>query len=353
MYRQIMNKRLRTILQYLFFLGLGIFFAWLSLRNLDKENTGTIKSAISNARHWLIIPVFFILFLSHYIRALRWRLLIQPLGHSPSRMNSFFAVMIGYLVNQGVPRLGEVIKCTILSRYEKIPVDKLIGTIILERIIDAITLLIVFGITLVIQPDLYTRIIDTFFNSSTSTQEESKTSYTLVTLLIIGILIILFLAWMKIKKKSFRDMGITLKKVGLRIAEGIGTIRHLKKRGQFIFLTIALWGLYFSGGYLGFMAFQETQQYGVREAFTVLSAGSIGMIASPGGIGAYAYLIEKTMMLYGLSQPVAIAFGWILWLATTAVIVIGGLISFVAIPYFNKKIRIETPRSVTEQNNYS
>lgn len=336
-----MNKRLRTILQYILFLGLGILFAWLSLRNLNKDNTEKIKTAFTNAKHWLIVPVFFILFMSHYVRALRWRLLIEPLGHTPSKMNSFFAVMIGYLVNQGVPRLGEVVKCTVLARYEKIPVEKLIGTIILERIIDAITLLIIFGITLVIQPDLYTRIIDTFFNSNQAT-EEKKVSYTIITLIILGIAVILLLVWMYFKKKTFRDVGLTLRKIGKRIAEGVGAIRHLKKRKQFVFLTVLLWGLYFSGGYIGFMAFQETEQYGIKEAFTVLSAGSIGMIASPGGIGAYAFMIEKTMMLYGLSQPVAIAFGWILWLATTAVIVIGGLVSFVAIPYYNKNRKIET-----------
>lgn len=336
-----MNKSLRTIFQYLFFLGLGIFFAWLSLKNLDMEKVEKIKHSITNAKHWLIIPVFFILFLSHYIRALRWRLLIQSLGYNPSRMNAFFAVMIGYLVNQGVPRLGEVVKCTVLSRYEKVPVDKLIGTIILERIIDAITLLVIFGITLVIQPDLYTKIIDTFFNTPAE-GEEKKVSYTLITLIIIAIAIAGVFIWMLIKKKSFRDIARIAKTVGRRIGEGVGAIRHLKKKRQFVFLTVTLWCLYFSGGYIGFMAFQETEQYGIREAFTVLSAGSIGMIASPGGIGAYAYMIEKTMQLYGLSYPIAVAFGWILWLATTAVIVIGGLISFVAIPYYNKKRDLET-----------
>ena len=335
-----MNKRLKTILQYLFFLGLGVFFAWLSLRNLNSEKTEKIRTAFANARHWLIIPVFGILFLSHYVRGLRWRLLIEPLGYRPTRLNAFFAVLIGYLVNQGVPRLGEVVKCTVLSRYEKVPVEKLIGTIILERIIDAITLLLVFGITLAIQPDLYTRIIDTFFNSNPD-EPAKKVSYTLITFIFFGLAFALLLTWMYVKKKSFGDVVTLFRKIGLRIVEGVGAIRHLKKRKQFIFLTITLWALYFSGGYIGFMAFQETTQYGVREAFTVLSAGSIGMIASPGGIGAYAFMIEKTMQLYGLSEPIAVAFGWILWLATTAVIVIGGIISFVAIPYYNKNRQLE------------
>lgn len=335
-----MNKRIRNILQYLFFLGLGVLFAWLSLKNLDQDKTDTIKKAFDNAKHWLIIPVFGILLLSHYVRALRWRLLMEPLGYKSSKLNAFFAVMIGYLVNQGVPRLGEVVKCTVLSRYEKIPVDKLIGTIILERIVDAVTLLLIFGITLLIQPDLYSRIIDTFFHSAAG-KEESSVSYSFITLILLAIAFVALLIWMYLKKKTVRDILGIVKKVGWRIAEGVGAVRHLKKRWSFIFLTLALWTLYFLGGYMGFMAFQETEQYGVREAFTVLSAGSIGMVASPGGIGAYAFMIEKTMQLYGLSQPIAIAFGWILWLATTAVIVTGGIISFVLIPYYNKKRLLE------------
>jgi uncharacterized protein (TIRG00374 family) len=331
-----MNKRLRTILQYLLFLGIGIFFAWLSLKNLDKDKISKIKVAFANGKHWLIIPVLIILFLSHYVRALRWRLLIQPLGYSPSRLNVFFAVMIGYLVNQGVPRLGEVMKCTVLGRYEKIPADKLIGTIILERIIDALTLLIIFGITLAIQPDLYERIIHTFFNQKNSGTE--KTSIVaIIFYIVVAAAIICFFGWMYIRKKTFKDIAGIFKGIWKRVAEGVGAIKHLKKRKQFIFLTIALWTLYLSGGYVGFMAFNETEQYGIKEAFTILSAGSIGMIASPGGLGAYALLIEETMLLYGLNGAIATAFGWILWLATTSVIIIGGLISFVAIPYYNKK----------------
>lgn len=331
-----MNKKVRTILQYFFFLGLGIFFGWLSLKSLNKENMAQIKTAFANARHWLIIPVLVILFLSHFVRALRWRLLIEPLGYSTSKANAFFAVMIGYLVNQGVPRLGEVVKCTVLARYEKIPAEKLIGTIILERLIDTLTLLLIFGITLIIQPELYSRIIDTFFNSSQE-KETKKVSTVLISVILFGAVVILLVLWMFIKKKSFSDLSAIAKKIWKSVLQGVGSIRHLKKRKLFIFFTIALWTLYLSGGYIGFMAFQDTSHYGIKEAFTVLSAGSVGMIASPGGLGAYAYLIEKTMELYGLNTTIAIAFGWILWLATTAVIVFGGLISFVAMPYYNKQ----------------
>jgi glycosyltransferase 2 family protein len=121
---------------------------------------------------------------------------------------------------------------------------------------------------------------------------------------------------------------------------GLSAVQHLKKRGQFLLLTLLLWTLYLSGGWIGFFALHETEQYGIKEAFTVLSAGSIGMVITPGGIGAYAYLIEATMQLYGLQQSIAIAFGWLLWIAQTVIILFGGLLSFAMLPWYNKRKRI-------------
>ncbi len=332
-----MSKRFKTILQYIIFLGFGLFLAWWSLKDLTADDKSQIRDAVKNARYWLVVPVFIILILSHYVRAIRWRLLIESIGHHTTKTNAFFAVLIGYLANQAVPRLGEILKCTFLARYEKVPADKLIGTIILERIIDALCLLIVFGITLMIQPDIYGKLIDAIFNGEDKHGDTKGILSVLVTGIVAGLAILVIAIWMIKNKKTFADLLNSIRKIGQRIWNGVSAVQHLKKRGQFLIYTLLLWGLYLSGGYLGFLAFQQTEQYGLKEAFTILSAGSVGMIVSPGGIGAYAYIIEKSMQVYGLNKGIALAFGWILWLAQTAVIVLGGIISFVFIPYYNKK----------------
>ena len=211
-----MNKRLSTILQYVFFFGLGIFLVWWSIRDLDADDRSQIRQALRQARYWLVLPVFVILFLSHYVRGLRWRLLMEPMGYMPSAANTFFAVMIGYLANQAVPRLGEVLKCTVLARYEKIPADKLIGTIILERLIDAISLLIIFGITLIIQPGLYRQIIDTFFNPEGEKEASTLPGWVFL-LIILGGIGLLIGIWMIIKKKSFADVGKLFRSIGSRV----------------------------------------------------------------------------------------------------------------------------------------
>jgi uncharacterized membrane protein YbhN (UPF0104 family) len=303
-----------------------------------------IRKALENARYWLIIPVFIMLILSHLVRAYRWKLLIESSGHNVSIMNSFFAVMVGYLVNQGVPRLGEVVKCTMLGRYEKVPVEKLIGTVILERIVDAFTFLAILVITLLIQPGKYSQLMNSFFNHGNPSEEGNSIPGYVFMLAALGLVMVIIVIWMVWKKKNLTDLWEVFRKTGRRLWEGISSIQHLKKRGQFIFLTVALWSLYLFSGYVGLYAFSETSGYGIREAFTILSAGSIGMIASPGGMGAYAYLIQKTMPVYGMNEIIALAFGWILWLATTGVIILGGLFSFAALPYYNKKYNIEKSR---------
>jgi uncharacterized protein (TIRG00374 family) len=331
-----MKKRLITIFQYLVFFGLGIFLVWWSVRDLTAEDRSLIKQSLRHARYWLIVPVFILLLSSHFLRAVRWRLLITSLGHKPRIANTFFAVMVGYLANSAVPRLGEVLKCTLLARYEKVPADKLIGTIILERIIDVMCLLLVFLITFAIQPGLYTELINAFFHSHHNPSNKRISGYFIAGMIIVFLLVILLL-WMIAKKKSYNDVVVLFKRIGKSIWQGISTVQHLKNRGIFLLYTVGIWFLYFISGYVGFYALHETQQYGVKEAFAILSAGSIGMAATPGGIGAYNILVQKTMQVYGLEEAIAVAFGLILWLSQEVVILVTGLLSFVAIPYFNKK----------------
>ena len=261
---------------------------------------------------------------------------MEPMGYHPDKANTFFAVMIGYLANQVFPRLGEVLKCTLLARYEKIPADKLVGTIILERLIDGLCLLVVFGITLLLQPGLYGQLVaNVFSNDSSATQSSGWTRY--LPLLFLLVLVILVAIWMFVKKKNLADLRAIVQRIASRIWQGLSTVRHLKRRGSFLALTLLIWTCYLAGGYIGFHALRETSIYGIPEAFTVLSAGSIGMIITPGGIGGYALLIERTMMLYGLTQPIAAAFGWLLWISQTLIVLLGGLASFALLPWHNRR----------------
>lgn len=327
-----MPKKLKTVFQYSFFLGLGIFLVWWSLRDLTITDQKEIAIALKRANYGYILPGISILLLSHWVRALRWRILMEPLGYSPSKLNTFFAIMVGYLANQAVPRLGEVLRCSTLTRYEKIPFDKLLGTVIVERIVDAISLLILFGIALITQTQLYDSILDTFFLTP-SNNHGSKFRPVLLGILVVTILLAL---WVITKKKQSRIIVAT-KKILLHIWQGFIAIKSLKRPWTFIFLTIVLWVLYAFCVYTGFLMLKETQIFGWKEAITVLCAGSLGMIATPGGIGAYAFLVQKTMILYHLNNGIGLALGWILWLLQTGAILIVGGISMISLPLYNKR----------------
>jgi glycosyltransferase 2 family protein len=339
-----MRKKLFTILQYLVFLGIGFFLAWLSLKNLDTQKRLEIKVAVEHARYWLVVPVFLILIMAHFVRAVRWKLLINSLGYQIKTQNTFFAVMSGYLINLALPRFGEILKCTLLARYEKVPAEKLIGTIILERVIDALTLIVILFITFVIQPSIYTDLINAFFHSPHEPHKRKIAGW-IIALIVIGIFSVIVFLWMVIKKKNFADLVAIFKRIGRSIWQGISAVEHLKRRWTFLFYSVLLWFLYFIAGYIGLFALQETsQQVGVDQGFAVLSAGSIGMTIMPGGIGAYPLLIGKTMEIYGLSESISIAFGWILWVVQTGIILLVGIISLVLLPNLNKK-KIPAPET--------
>jgi len=332
-----MKKKLFTIFQYVVFLGLGFFLAWLSLKNLDSQKRQEIKIAVEHARYWLVVPVFLILISAHMVRALRWKLLINSLGYHPKTQNTFFAVMSGYLINLALPRFGEILKCTLLARYEKVPADKLIGTIILERVIDAITLVLILFITFVIQPDIYTDLINAFFHSPHE-HHKRKIAGWIIAMIIVGIIAGIVILWMIFKKKNLSDLFAVFKRIGRSVWQGVSAVEHLKRRWTFLFYSVLLWFLYFIAGYIGFFALRETSQHvGVDQGLAVLSAGSIGMTIMPGGIGAYPLLIGKTMEIYGLTESISTAFGWILWVVQTGLILIVGIISLVLLPNLNKK----------------
>jgi uncharacterized membrane protein YbhN (UPF0104 family) len=328
-----MTKKAKTISQYIFFLGLGVFLIWWSLRGLTADDQRQISNALAKGRFGYVLPGLGILLLSHWVRALRWRLIIEPLGYTPSRLNTFFAVMVGYLANQAVPRLGEVLRCSTLTRYEKIPLDKLIGTVILERTVDALCLLLLFIVALFSQPHLHESILQTFFSKSRNTGGISMLLWAGIAIAALGAIIML---WLLVTRKKLSDLILLFKKIALHIWQGFIAIKGLRRPGQFIFLSIALWGLYAACVYVGFLMLEETTQYGFLEALTVLCAGSLGMVATPGGIGAYAFLVQKTMMLYQLNSGLGLALGWLLWLLQTGVVLVTGGLSLVALPVYNK-----------------
>ena len=330
-----MNKSLLTILQYLFFLGLGILFVWLTVKDITPEQWNHIKYSLANARHWLIIPVIIMLLLAHYSRALRWKILMEPLGYAPSTFNTWAAVMIGYLVNAGVPRLGEVVKCTLLSRYEKVRADKLVGTIVMERAVDLVCLILLFIIALIFQGNIIGDFTAHLFGDLFK-DDSGNVSYTRIAITIAAIVAFFIIVYFLLKKFGHIDAVAKVKNVIRGIWHGLSSIRLIKHKGLFLLHTLLIWTFYLLSTTAGIYALHETEHLGLRGGLTTLAIGSVGMIATPGGIGAYPFLVEQLMLLYKVPEETGAALGWLLWSVQTVIVLAGGLIFSGLFSYYNK-----------------
>ncbi|MDP4132293.1 MAG: lysylphosphatidylglycerol synthase transmembrane domain-containing protein [Bacteroidota bacterium] len=332
-----MKKNFLAALQYVFFAALAVFFVWLSVRGMDHEKWEQLKKAMDHAHYWLLVPVFSLLLVAHWLRALRWRQLMEPMGYRPSRLNSFFAVMIGYFVNLGAPRLGEVIKCTILARYEKVPAQKLVGTIVAERAFDVICLMLVFALTFVFQFDIISSLVHDYIYPLFQ-NKSGETAYRKI--IFLAVALIVFLVVLRIVFNRFGHINIVLriKDILLGVWLGLISVRALKNKALFFFYTIGIWIMYLLSTWCGFFAIDETSQLSIADALTVLAMGSVGMILSPGGIGAYALLVMETVALYHIpKEPYGQALGWLLWFGQFLSFVLFGVVSFILLPRVNRQ----------------
>jgi len=331
-----MKKKLLTVLQYLFFLGLGVFLVWWSVSKMSDEDLADCKAALQSARYALFIPVFFILTASHISRAIRWKILMKTLGYSPSLLNTFFAVMVGYLANLAVPRLGEVLKCTILAKYEKVPAEKLVGTILIERAVDVLCLLLVFLIAIMSQAGIisgYARktISENFLVGGT------KALLVKFSALIFAVVSIYLIAVWLFKKFDKSKVMLKIKSIISGVKTGITSIKNLENKSAFIFHSMFIWACYLGGTYLGFFATIETSELPFAATFPVLAFASIGMIITPGGIGAYPRFIMEVMVLYQVEKGIGYANGTLQWVAQFLIILVVGFSCLVILPYYNKK----------------
>ena len=320
-----MQKKILLVLRYAFFLALGIVLAWIPIHSITPEKWTEIKGALSHARFFLLIPICLLYLLSHWSRAVRWKIMIGPLGYKPVTINVFFSVLIGYLTNLALPRLGEVLRCSFLGRHEKIPIEQLLGTIIVERIFDVICLFIVFALAFSLQA----KELNDFFLSQLQGQKQGN-HHLLIWFLLSFVLIAVIVIFLFIRFKEHR-LVIWAKKIISGMWDGVVKVRFMKQKGWFLFHTVLIWTLYLACTRLGMYAFRELDGLGIKEALSVLGVGSIGMIVTQGGLGAYPLLVQRTLMFYAIPEGIALAAGNVLWIVPTVLIVIAGIISFVGL----------------------
>lgn len=331
-----MKKTFSLALQYVVFLGLGIFLIWWSVRNLTADEVGQLKGSLHDAHYLMVMPAVLMLLLSHYSRALRWKMLMEPLGFQPSNTNAFFAVMLGYFFNLLVPRMGEVMKCTMLARYEKTPVDKLIGTMVAERAVDVVCLLLVIGLTFFLQMDLAGTVFRSEFQKIGAGSEGSSGIASGLMVLAAMAGFILVITWL-LRRYRHITFVVRLRNMARGVWQGLTSIRHIRNKAGFLFHTLFIWTMYLMSIRMGFYAMDAVSHLGMAPSFTILTVGSLAMILTQGGIGAYQIAVQKSLSLYAIPAVGGLAFGWLLWAFQTILVLVVGLSCLLLLPVINRK----------------
>ncbi len=329
-----MIQRVKTISKFLLFLLFGLFLLWLTTKSFGKREINELQSLIKNADVTVVIICSITLLFSHLIRALRWKMMIDPLGKNPKTSNVFFAVLAGYFFNLLFPRLGEVMKCTFLSKYEQVPVDKLIGTMVAERLVDMICLIVVILLTIFTQIDL----VGNYANElvyALKLKFQFPTSTWLIVLISSSILFYLLIRLFQVSKNH--PQLNKLKELIKGMAEGLLSIKKVKNFPLYLFYTISIWFCYLASIRIGFYGMENLTGLGWVPSLSILTFGSFAMIATQGGIGAYQLAIQKTLILYNINQVNGLAFGWLLWLVQTVILFFVGPLSVLLLYLLNKK----------------
>jgi len=332
------KNRVSTFIKFAIFLGLGIFIIWLSLRGLTPDEKKEIIHSFRTANYnWVILVIFLGIF-SHILRALRWRLFFEPMGYHASLKNTFYAVMIGYFANMAFPRLGEVTRCGILARYEKIPFNKSFGTVITERAIDVIIFVMLFFLTVGIEAGS----IGHYLNTNIYPKIAAKFSNPIFgrSVVLAGIAVLTgFVVLACFLRKKIASSGFFQKIIRMirGFWEGLKSLALIRHPGLFIFYSVAIWVLYFCMIYGCFFCFPETSSLLPGAGLSCLVLGNFGIMLTPGGIGLYPAIIQETLVLYGITKTTGLALGWIAWTAQSVMILAVGGISLILLS-FNKQV---------------
>jgi uncharacterized protein (TIRG00374 family) len=319
-----------------FFFLVGILLIWWSLHQIPPQEWDKFTKALAKSKFWLILPIFFILGLSHFIRALRWRLIMEPLGYKPSIMNTFLAVLIGYLANLAIPRLGEVLKCTLLAKYEKVPAEKIVGTIVAERAFDVISLGIVFLLALTLQFNVIKAGWQQL-QSGGSTATSSNNNLFIILGIIAFLVIVAIILFFTLRHK-FESIISPIKKIIKGVWEGVISATKLKKHNLFFFYSFSIWFLYLLATYIGLYGTEGTAS-SFSTAISCLAYASIGMIITPGGIGAYAFFMAKVLELNGIEYTLGLANGTLQWFSQVIIVIVLGGLALIMLPFINKQVK--------------
>ena len=322
-----MNKKTSKTLWYVVFLALGVALLWFSFRNVDLSQF--LKDVKSAKYSWMLLSLA-CLAISLYFRALRWNIQIEALGYKTRASSTYGAVLIAYFANCIFPRLGEVVRCSVLKRKENIPFDKTLGSVISERIIDLSVLFMLAFLVIVFQWKLLGSLVTSWMVPLLNRLKDNI----LLGIIAIVAMILGFYVIIRLCKRNKKIAAIWH-----GFIDGIKSVVTMREKWRFLLYTLLVWGFYVLMTWLPFYMLAETSHLGVVEAITLLGIATLGVVAPvPGGIGTY-HFIAITLLngFYGISEQVAGSFAAINHGSQMIFYLITGIIAYVVMFFFDKR----------------
>jgi uncharacterized protein (TIRG00374 family) len=326
-----LKRKLFKIVNFLFFLALGLLLLYLAFRDANLED---LVEDLKKANYfWVLLSLLFA-FIGYASRAYRWRLLIEPLNYKPPLKNVFHALMFGYFANLAFPRIGEISRCGALTKSDKIPMDSLIGTVLIERAIDVVVLLILLFIIFIAKIESFGLFIRENVFQPLSRKVISTVDFSIYYW--IGIVLFLgasvFLIFFFRKKFKRVKFVLKIRKLIRGIVSGVKTVTRMRSRSVFLLHTLIIWVMYFLMTYVAVFAIPATQSLTPIDGLFLLVIGGLGMSAPvQGGIGAFHWIISSGLTLYGISKTDGLVLATILHESQVVMVLVFGIISVITL----------------------
>ncbi len=342
-----MNSRLKNILKYLLFLGIGGFLFYLAFRNTEFDK---LITDFKKANYFYLFISMVMGYLAFVSRGFRWNLLLEPFGYKPKKWNSVHAVTIGYFANMAVPRAGELARCTTLYRTDKIQVNRLFGTVILERIIDFGMLLALVLITFILEFNNLRLFFEDAFKGDTDSGDSSGLALKIILAVTVvgGVLILYFFR----HRFSHYPVYVKVREFWRGVKEGLKSFSMVKQKGWFIAHTLFIWLMYYLMVYVNIFTLEATSHLSASNGLFIMIVAGFGMVVpTPGGIGSYHYLVMLGMGVVGVASDDAVSFATLVHTGQLIMTLIAGLVALAAISAYRKNKKTdETITSPTVEN---
>jgi uncharacterized protein (TIRG00374 family) len=303
----------------------------------DFDFTEVKRIFLNEMNLWWLFASLIPITLSHIFRGLRWLITLEPLGYRPKTGDSIDSIFVAYAANVLVPRVGEVSRCAVLTKYDKVPFSKALGTLVAERLIDMLLVLLFVCVMLLTQLDVF---LSLFAQTGTNEASFSKLLTSPKTYLIVVAVVVACVAlWMPLRKTK---LYAKVKQAISGFVDGLLSLKTMHRKGLFLLYTIGIWVGYFLEFYIAFFCFPFTADLTVVQALVIFAAISLAIIIpTPNGAGPWHFVVISMMTLYGVSHTDASSFALIVHTFQTLGVIMLGAYGWVALQVRNRKMKVE------------